>query len=561
MQNNDCELMDGIPNGYTPGQTKYIIIVGTVMSGLGKGIFAGSLAKILQDRGLSVMPIKLEGYLNLDAGTLNPVRHGEVFVLDDGTECDMDLGNYEKMLDLDLTSDNFMTSGQIMANILERERSGGYLGRDVQVIPHVTNEIKRRLRSLALNSHADIVFVEIGGTVGDLENASYLEACRQLSVEEGSNNVCFVALTYVPSPATLGEQKSKPAQIGLRQLMALGIMPDIVAVRSAKKLSQTIREKLALFGGVSLDSVFGMHDVASSAFVPDMIRDAELDSAVLNMFGLKPSRFSHLFKLKRDVYAESLHAAHKSDHTVNIGIAGKYTSLRDAYASIIHAVEHSAVACGVNVSLNWIDTEDIESYTDASNVLDDMEIDGLIVPGGFGTRGSDGKIECIRYARQNNIPFLGLCYGFQLAVIEFARNVCGITDATSGEINPKAKNKIIDILPNQSERMGGTMRLGGENIMIQPNTMLAFLYGSKCRQRFRHRYQFSLSSSDILEKGGMIFPGMSEEFDCTKQMLELPGHIFFVATQGHPEFTSRPLNPDPMFHGLIEATLKGAKYA
>lgn len=551
-----CDGIKDIPEGYVLGQTQYVIVVGTVMSGLGKGIFAGSLARILQDRGLSVVPVKLEGYLNMDAGTLNPMRHGEVFVLDDGTESDMDLGSYERILDIDLTSENFMTSGQIMATILDRERSGDYLGRDVQVIPHVTGEIKRRLRSLALSSNADVVFVEIGGTVGDLENAAYIEACRQLSSEEGDKNVCFVALTYVPSPATLGEQKSKPAQIGLRQLMALGIMPDVVVVRSSEQLSSTVKEKLALFGGVSFDSVFGMHDVASASLVPDMITEAGLDISILSMLGSSKFCLSKMPDLKRDIYATSLRESRLSQNHVNIGIAGKYTALRDAYASIIHAVEHSAVACGVSASLHWLDTEIIQGQDHAREMFSSMEIDGLIVPGGFGIRGSEGKIECIRYARENGIPFLGLCYGFQLAVIEFARNMCGFVNATSGEIYSNAKVKIIDILPGQSNLMGGTMRLGGHDISLQPDTKLASLYvGAKiCRQRFRHRYELMSEYVEVLEEHGMIFTGISRDNDCTRQILELPGHPFYLATQGHPEFTSRPLNPEPMFRGFIEAT-------
>lgn len=552
-----CDGIKDIPDGYILGQTQYVIVVGTVMSGLGKGIFAGSLARILQDRGLSVVPVKLEGYLNMDAGTLNPIRHGEVFVLDDGTESDMDLGSYERILDVDLTFENFMTSGQVMATVLDIERSGGYLGRDVQVIPHVTGEIKQRLRSLALRSNADIVFVEIGGTVGDLENAAYIEACRQLSSEEGDGNVCFVALTYVPSPATLGEQKSKPAQIGLRQLMALGIMPDVVVVRSSERLSPTVKGKLALFGGVSLDSVFGMHDVDSVALVPDMIKEAGLDIAILRMFKPNPrSSVEYVSDLKRDAYATGLRKSRLSQNHVNIGIAGKYTALRDAYASIIHAIEHSAVACGVSASLHWLDTEMIEGQDHAEEMLSKMEIDGLIVPGGFGVRGSEGKIECIRYARENDMPFLGLCYGFQLAVIEFARNMCGLVDATSGEIDSNAKIKIIDILPGQSDLMGGTMKLGGHDISLQSDTMLASLYvGAKtCRQRFRHRYELTPKYVDALEEHGMIFTGISRDNDCTRQIFELPGHPFYMATQGHPEFTSRPLNPEPMFRGFIKAT-------
>ncbi len=544
--NSECA---SLPPGYELGQAKYVVVLGTVMSGLGKGIFAGSLARVLQDRGFSVSPMKLEGYLNMDAGTLSPIRHGEVFVLDDGTECDMDLGNYERMLNMDLGRANFTTSGQVFASILERERSGGYLGHDVQMIPHVTGEIKSRLRRSAVETGADIVFVEIGGTVGDLENGMYIEACRQLATEEGRGNVCFVALAYAPHPPTLGEQKSKPAQLGLRQLMSLGIMPDIIAVRSHFEMSQTVRDKMSMFGGVTPDRIFGMHDTDSASFVPDMIRESGVDDVVMGILGLRGDGDSG-----QDAYASSLHRMTDSPRKVRIGVAGKYTALRDAYASIIHALEHAATDCGVAVSLEWINTDDIDD-DNVAITLSQLGIDGLIVPGGFGNRGTDGKMACIRYARETMMPFLGLCYGFQLAVIEFARNACGMREADSAESNPDSKHKLIDILPGQlQDRLGGTMRLGGHDIVLRPESIASRLYlGNKCRQRFRHRYEFVTKYAGALEDKGLVFSGTATDGTKVKQILEIPGHPFFMATQGHPEFTSRPSYPEPMFRGFVKA--------
>ena len=547
---------EGYAPGNAPGKTKYVVVVGTVMSGLGKGIFAGSLARVLQDDGFSVAPIKLEGYLNMDAGTLNPVRHGEVFVLDDGTECDMDLGNYERLLDLDLGRLNFVTSGQVLASVLERERSGGYLGSDVQVIPHVTGEIKLRLRTLAAASGADIVFVEIGGTVGDLENGTYIEACRQLASEE-RGSVLFVALTYVPAPSTLGEQKSKPAQLGLRQLMSLGVMPNLIVARSAKPISRTVREKLSLYGGVAEDRVFGMHDMPSTGLVPDMVRAEGIHAVVLDGLGFPASAGAR--SGGGDAYAAALRMAAASGRTATVGIAGKYTALRDAYASVVHALEHAAVELGVGLRVEWIDTEEIDD-DNAAAAMSKSGASGLVVPGGFGLRGVAGKLACIRHARSSMTPFLGLCYGFQLAVIEFARNRCGLPGATSGEIDPESGCKPIDVLPGQSGRMGGTMRLGGHDIALRPRTLAASLYlgAPTCRQRFRHRHELVAEYVGALEAGGMEFSGEATDGSLAKQILEIPGHPFFLATQGHPELSSRPARPEPMFRGFLEAVASAA---
>jgi CTP synthase len=560
-QQEETEFYTPMPSGYRRGHTKYVVVVGTVMSGLGKGIFSSSLAKLIQDKGLKVAPIKMEGYLNIDSGTLNPYRHGEVFVLDDGMETDMDLGTYERLLDQDLSAANFTTNGQILSAVLKKEREGGYLGRDVQVIPHVTGEIKLKLRELAIKSDADVVFVEVGGTVGDYENAFYLEACRQLAYEEGEGSVIFVALTQVLEPGTLGEQKSKAAQLGIKRLMEVGIMPHIIACRATNPVKEKVREKISMYTNVPMRRVVSMHDVESIYLIPGALRDVGIDREVLTLLDLHDrvdQREEDRARAKWRSFVERIGKANKS---ITIGVTGKYTALRDAYASIIKAAEHCGVHQGVNVHLEWLDTTAI----DASNVAHELKhCHGIIVPGGFGVRGTEGKIECIRYARENRVPYLGLCLGFQMAVIEFARNVCGVVDANSTEFEPRAKNAVIDILPEQKkiEGLGGNMRLGGKDIDIKPGTLASKLFdnATRIRLRFRHRYEVDPKYIDSLEEHGMIFSGKHPS-QPIMQILELPTdvHPYFIGTQAHPELTSRPLRPQPMFMGLIRAAVRFAE--
>ena len=555
---DETEFYTPIPDGYTRGQCKYIVVFGTVMSGLGKGIFSSSLAKLMSDRGLTVAPIKLEGYLNIDSGTLNPFRHGEVFVLDDGMECDMDLGTYERMLDQDLTGLNFTTSGQIFTRVLERERKGGYLGRDVQMIPHVTGEVKMRLRELSLKTKADVVFVEIGGTVGDLENAYYIEAIRELAYEEGPNSVCSVALTYVLEPQTLGEQKSKAAQLGIKRLMENGIQPSIVACRATSPVTQKVREKIAQFTNVPVGKVFSMHDCKSIYVIPGMLKEEGIDIEVLKMLNLE-ARADAQQEVQR--WARWSRFVDKLDvvkHKVNIGIIGKYTSLRDSYASIIHALEHSGVHLSVDVNIHWIDTTEI----DASNVAEKLKaLHGIIVPGGFGVRGTHGKIVCIQYARENDLPYLGICLGFQMAVIEYARNVLGLEDADSTEINGDCKHPVIDILPEQKniKSLGGNMRLGGKDVEIKKGTVAWDLFGQSptTRMRFRHRLEVNPEYIEQLTDGGLVFSGVAPGEDIM-QVLELPKHTYFMGTQAHPCLTTRPLIPNAMYTGLVAAARQKA---
>ena len=555
---DETEFFTPMPAGYVPGRTKYVVVFGTVMSGLGKGIFSSSLAKILQDKGLTVAPIKLEGYLNRDSGTLNPYRHGEVFVLDDGMECDMDLGTYERMLNQDLGRLNFCTSGQIFSSVLEKEREGRYLGRDVQMIPHVTGEVKLRLRELATAGEANVIFVEIGGTAGDVENAYFIEAVREMSYEEGPGNFCFVALTYIVQPQSLGEQKSKPAQLNLKLLNAAGIHPHIIACRASTPVTKKVREKIALFANVPMERVFSMHDCDSVYVIPEMLRGGGIDAAVIDLLGLADRVDPELEETARAVWNDYIDRVRVAEHAVTIGIIGKYTTVRDSYASIIQAIEHAGASLGARVQLVWVDSSDLLE----ADIPDRLKhIHGVIVPGGFGFRGVDGKIACIQYVRENRIPYLGICYGMQIAVIEYARNVCGLSYANSTELEPDCPQPVIDILPEQKkiERLGGNMRLGGRDVVLTPGSRISRLFGGadRIRLRFRHRYEVDPQYIPTLTEHGMIFSGKSPDHPIM-QVLELPHrqHPFFLATQAHPELTSRPLRPQPMFVGLVAAALE-----
>src|SRR5215217_6503850 len=551
----ETEFYTPMPEGYRKGHHKYVVVVGTVMSGLGKGIFSSSLAKLLQNKGLKVAPIKMEGYYNIDSGTLNPYRHGEVFVLDDGMETDMDLGTYERLLDQDLSAANFTTNGQVFREVLRKERDGEYLGRDVQTIPHVTGEIKLKLRELAAKSKADVVFVEVGGTVGDLENSNYLEACRQLAYEEGEGSVIFVALTYVLEPGALGEQKSKAAQLGIKRLMELGIMPHIIACRATNEAKESVREKISMYTNVP------MRRVESIYLIPDTLREAGMDREVLTLLDLHDRVDQRKEDKARKNWQWFVDRIGKAQKEVTIAVTGKYVALRDAYASIIKAGEHCGVHLGVNVNFKWIDTTTI----DEKHVERRLEgCDGIIVPGGFGIRGTEGKIECIRYARENKVPYLGLCLGFQMAVIEYARNVCGIKGANSTEFDPGCQSPVIDILPEQKkiEGLGGNMRLGGKDVDVKAGTLAAKLFdnATRIRLRFRHRYEVDPRYVDLLEEHGMIFSGKAPGYPIM-QILELSQdqHPYFLGTQAHPELTSRPLRPSPFFLGFTKAAVAFAE--
>jgi CTP synthase len=581
------EYYSPIPEGYQRGHHKFVVVLGTVMSGLGKGIFASSLAKMLKEKGLVVAPIKMEGYLNMDAGTLNPYRHGEVFVLEDGTECDMDLGTYERLLDQNLTKRNFVTSGQVFGEILRRERDGFYLGRDVQWIPHITGEVKRKLRELALYGDgtrpADVVFVEVGGTVGDYENGFYIEALRELAFEEGPGSVCFVALTYIIEPPALGEQKSKAAQLGIKRLMEAGIQPHIIACRASNPVSPKVMEKIALFSNVPPKRVFSLHDRESIYTIPDDLRQDGLDREILSALSLHDRVNVGMEDRHRERWTGFVRRlTTQKTRDVSIGVLGKYANLRDAYASIDKAVEHCTAHLGTSVELQWVDTTDVNS-TNVGDFLSTM--DAVIVPGGFGSRGVEGKIACVRHCRENGVPYLGICLGFQVAVIEFARNVLGLAGANSTEFDRSAPFPVISELPEQKriEGLGGTMRKGAQDLQILPGSLADFLFKhATVRERFRHRYEVEPDFIARLEAAGLIFSGRHPTRPIM-QVLELPRalaassgagvrtaagaatagehrpgvtHPFFIGAQFHPELTSRPLRPQPLFMGLIAAAIK-----
>lgn len=581
----DSEFYSPVPEGYQRGQHKYVIVFGTVMSGLGKGIFASSLAKMLKDKGLCVAPIKMEGYLNIDSGTLNPFRHGEVFVLEDGTECDMDLGTYERLLEQNLTQRNFTTSGRIYSEILERERRGGYLGRDVQMIPHVTGEVKKKLRELAVQGDgtrpADVVFIEVGGTVGDYENAFYIEAMRELAFEEGPGSVCFVALTYVIEPPALGEQKSKPAQLGIQRLMQAGIQPHIIACRASRPCQPKVMQKIAMFSNVPPRRIFSMHDRESIYMIPEEMRQEGLDREIMSMLGLHDKvdvTHEDKARAKWNAFANRLIAPKKRQ--VKLGIAGKYANLRDAYASIDKAIEHCSAHLSCKVDVSWLDTTDVHDGNVAGRL---GELDCVIVPGGFGARGVEGKISVVKHCRTKKVPYLGICLGFQVAVIEFARNVLGLRGASSTEFMPESAYPVISELPEQKriEGLGGTMRLGGQDVLVTPGSLAHFLYGSPAganptvRERFRHRYEVDPDYIGRLEEAGMVFSGRHPtrpimqilEFRQPRESVQVltaaagtaapkvVEHPYFVGAQFHPELTSRPLHPQPLFMGLIAAAI------
>ncbi len=555
----DHEFYSPYPEGYIKGKTKYIIVMGTVMSGLGKGIFSSSLGKMLQMKGFKIAPVKFDGYLNQDAGTLNPYRHGEVFVLDDGTESDMDLGTYERFLDINLTKEYYLTNGKLFNTILNKERKGEYLGRDVQVIPHVTGEIKLFLRKLAMLSGAEVVFLEVGGTVGDMENMFCIEAARQLMYEEGKENVCFIALTYILEPGFLGEQKSKAAQLGIKELLSLGVQPDIIGCRATNPVSEKVREKISVYSNVKMENVISLHDLKSIYLMPGLLKETTIVENVVSMLNLKQKNKNDKIEWKGwELFVKNiLHPKKK----IVIGMTGKYTTVRDSYASIIKALEHAAANLEAEVKIKWIETTEIE---DGKTTVEEQlkDIDGVLVAPGWGKRGTEGKIACLKYIREHDIPYLGVCYGMQMAVIEFARNVCGLKDANSTEIDPNTKTPVIDVLPEQKkiENLGGTIRLGGKEVLVKKDTLAYSLYGKKTliRERFRHRYEVNPRYIPLLEKHGMVFSGKHPKYDIM-QIMEMPGQKFFIGSQFHPEFTSRPLKPSPLYFGLVKAALSYKK--
>lgn len=533
-------------------KTKYIFVTGGVVSGLGKGITAASLGRLLKARGLKVTAQKLDPYLNVDPGTMNPVQHGEVFVTDDGAETDLDLGHYERFIDESLSQNSNLTSGRVFWKVITDERKGVYGGKTVQIIPHVTNEIKRFVDKNQ-EAEPDVCFVEIGGTIGDIESQPFLEAIRQFSVEYGRENCLFVHVTLVPYLAASDELKSKPTQHSVKEMLSIGIQPDIIVCRTEHPLSDDIRTKISLFCNVDRECVIENNNCDILYAVPMMLKDEGLDEVVIRKLGLKCGQ--------PDLtdWENMLDALRNPVRTVKIAMVGKYVELHDSYISVNEALKHGGIETHSAVDINWIDSETLEGDVNLDEILGDM--DGILVPGGFGSRGIEGKIKACNYARTHNIPYLGICLGMQIAIIEFARNVLGLDGANSAEINPDTAYPVIDILPEQKdvEEMGGTMRLGKYPCVLNPESKAFALYNnSMIYERHRHRYEVNNDYRNDLEKGGMIFAGTSPDNHIV-EMVEIPSHPWFVAGQFHPEFKSRPNKPHPLFRGFVTAAAEHLK--
>ena len=522
--------------------TKYIFVTGGVVSGLGKGITSASLGNLLKARGLSVVNQKLDPYINVDPDTMNPFQHGEVFVTEDGATTDLDLGHYERFTGVNLRKDANVTTGSIYRKVIERERKGDYLGATVQVIPHITDEIKRRIKGIS--NEVDVQITEIGGTVGDIEILPFLEAARQIRKELGQENVMFVHVTLVPFIGPSTELKTKPTQHSVSMLRSYGISPDIIVLRSEQELNDEIKNKVSLFCDVSLENVINAPDLDDIYDIPIKMFEEGLDSSVNTRLMLNSSspdftQWKQMLSLKDGV-----------QKNIKIAILGKYFGLPDSYMSVVEALKHACLHNKVNLDLVWIDADNFD--------LDELKkLNGVVVPGGLGYRGIEGKILAIEYLRKNNIPFLGICLGLQCAVIEFARNVCGISDANSTEFSQTTKNPVIDLLPNQNlehDDVGASMRLGTYPCKIQPNTNVNEIYKNEIiYERHRHRYEVNNKFRKELEDNGLIFSGLSPDEDLV-EMIELKDHPYFVASQFHPEFKSRPWEPAPMFNSFINAS-------
>ena len=522
--------------------TKYIFVTGGVVSGLGKGITSASLGNLLKARGLSIVNQKLDPYINVDPDTMNPFQHGEVFVTEDGATTDLDLGHYERFTGVNLRKDANVTTGSIYRKVIERERKGDYLGATVQVIPHITDEIKRRIKGIS--NEVDVQITEIGGTVGDIEILPFLEAARQIRKEFGQENVMFVHVTLVPFIGPSTELKTKPTQHSVSMLRSYGISPDLIVLRSEQELTDEIKSKVSLFCDVNFENVINAPDLDDIYDVPIRMYEEGLDAAVdkrlaLNSDSPDLSKWNEMLSLKNGV-----------DKNVKIAILGKYFGLPDSYMSVVEALKHSCLQNKVNLDLVWIDADNYE-------IEDLKSLNGVVVPGGFGYRGIEGKIGAIEYLRKNKIPFLGICLGLQCAVIEYARNVCGISDANSTEFSQTTKNPVIDLLPNQdleADDIGASMRLGTYPCKIQPDTLTKDIYKNEIiYERHRHRYEVNNKFRNELESKGLIFSGLSPDEDLV-EMIELKDHPYFVASQFHPEFKSRPWDPAPMFNSFIAAS-------
>ncbi len=532
-------------------KAKYVFITGGVVSSLGKGIAAASLGNILKNRGLKVLIQKLDPYLNVDPGTMSPYQHGEVFVTDDGAETDLDLGHYERFIDENLGKINNVTSGMIYNTVIQKERRGDYLGGTVQVIPHITNEIKDRIRQVGMVGDCDVVIIEVGGTVGDIESLPFLEAIRQFRKELGRNNSVHIHMTLVPHLQSSGEFKTKPTQHSVKELRSIGIHPDIIVLRTERKLGENIKEKVALFCDVEKEAVIELRNVKSIYEVPLNIAKEKLDHIVID--------YLHLSTGIRDLQSWELmvNKMYHAKKELKIAIVGKYVGMGDAYISIVESIHHACIDHECKASILWVDSEELESKSDqeAHDLL--HEVNAILVPGGFGHRGVEGKIRAIRFARENKIPYLGLCLGMQTAVIEYARHVLGFQNANSSEFDELSPYPVIDLMPEQKEvaNKGGTMRLGLYPCKIKEGSLLCSIHGAEIiYERHRHRYEMNNLYRKEFEQKGLVISGVSPD-DRLVEVIELSDHPFFIATQYHPEFKSRPTRPHPLFERYIQAAI------
>ncbi len=529
--------------------SKYIFVTGGVVSGLGKGITAASLGRLLKARGLKVAAQKLDPYINVDPGTMSPYQHGEVYVTEDGAETDLDLGHYERFIDEDLNKYSNLTTGKVYWNVLNKERRGEYLGETVQVIPHVTNEIKEFIYAVGKKTGADVVITEIGGTTGDIESQPFLEAIRQVGLEQGRGNSLFIHVTLVPYLHGSGEHKSKPTQHSVKELQGMGIHPDLIVLRCNEPLEESILHKIAMFCNVRPDCVFENRTLPVLYEAPLMLEKQNISSVVCRELGIEAP--------EPDLaeWAEMVERVRAPKKKVTIGLVGKYTELHDAYLSVAEALRHAGCALGAEVDIRWIDSEKVTDEA-AEDLLSPCA--GILVPGGFGARGIEGMITAARYARENGVPYLGLCLGMQIAVIEFARHVCGFADANSGEFDPDSAHKVIDFLPDQSDETakGGTLRLGAYPCRIAPGTKMEECYKTGLiSERHRHRYEFNNEFRDALQSSGLVISGTSPD-ESLVETVEVGDHPFFVGVQYHPEFKSRPNKPHPLFLGFVGAAME-----
>ena len=530
--------------------TKYIFVTGGVVSSIGKGIVAASLGRLLKNRGLKVTIQKFDPYLNVDPGTMSPYQHGEVFVTEDGAETDLDLGHYERFIDIELNQYSNVTTGKVYSEVIRKERKGEYLGATVQVIPHITNEIKDKIMRAATTTDADIIITEVGGTVGDIESLPFLEALRQMKADVGAENVLYIHTTLIPYLKAAGEMKTKPTQHSVKELRSLGIQPNLLVVRTEQPITQETKDKLAQFCDVAPEAVIESLDVDTLYSIPLNLQKQHMDQIVCDHLKLQApvadmtewkALETRVLNLKKNI---------------RIALVGKYVELPDAYLSVVEALKHAGFAEDAEITIDWVQSETLTKENVATRL---SEADGIIVPGGFGHRGVEGKIETIRYARENNVPFLGICLGMQLACIEFARHVVGLADANSAEINPETPHNIIDLMADQEniENLGGTLRLGAYPCHLKAGTVTAKAYDNAeiVSERHRHRYEFNNDYRQQLEAAGLVFSGVSPD-NRLVEIVELSNHPFFVACQFHPEFISRPNRPQALFKGLIEASVQ-----